>query len=138
MSILGPLVLVDDDAEDQELMLLALHALDFKNEIKSFSSAEAALDFLYQSDVNPFMIVSDINMPKMTGLEFKKKIDECEVLRSKCIPFIFVSTSARFVQETCNLDIQGYFDKGNTWATLQETMKVILQYWERTKHRSTN
>lgn len=129
---------MDDDTEDQELMLEALRTLGFKNDVKTFNSAEAALTFLYESGEQPFMIVSDINMPKMDGLEFKKTIDSCSVLKAKCIPFIFISTSTKFVRETCDLNIQGYFEKGNSWDDLQETMRIILRYWERTKHVTPN
>jgi two-component SAPR family response regulator len=133
-----PLILVDDDAEDQELMMLALKELGFQNKIKIFSDAESALDYLYKSGEQPFLIVSDINMPRMNGITFKKKIDSCNILRPKCIPFIFLSTSANFVDETCNMNIQGYFVKGTSWAELQETMKIILRYWERTRHQHLN
>ena len=134
----GPLVLVDDDADDQELISNALRELGFDDEIKSFSSAEAAISFLYESNEPPFMIVSDINMPKMDGITFKMKIDGCKNLNPKRIPFIFLSTSTKFVCDTHGLNIQGYFEKGNSWYDLKETMKVILSYWKRTKHVTLN
>lgn len=136
MSKSGPLVLVDDDTEDSELVLLSLEGLGFSNEVKVFHTAEAALKFLYDSPQEPFLIVSDINMPKMNGLQFKKTIDDCNILREKCIPFIFLTTSTRFVSDTCDLNIQGYFEKGNSLNELSETMKIILKYWNRTRHTS--
>jgi two-component SAPR family response regulator len=133
-----PLIFVDDDAEDQELMLLALKELGFKNKVKFFADAQSALAYLYESNEQPFLIVSDINMPGMDGIAFKKKIDSCNILSPKCIPFIFLSTSASFLPEVCGMNIQGYFVKGTTWAELQETMKIILRYWERTRHLHLN
>lgn len=133
-----PLILVDDDAEDQELMLLALKELGYHSEVKLFSDAESALTYLYESGEVPFLIVCDINMPKMDGIAFKKTIDSNETLRSKCIPFIFLSTSTEFVAETCDMNIQGYFEKGSSWLELQETMAIILRYWERTRHQHLN
>jgi two-component SAPR family response regulator len=134
----SPLIVVDDDAEDQELMTLALNELGCEHDVKMFSSAEAALDYLYTCEEQPFMIVSDINMPKMDGISFKRKIDTCDILKAKCIPFIFLSTSTRFIQQTCDLNIQGYFEKGSTWQDLSETMNIIFTYWKRTKHMLTN
>jgi two-component SAPR family response regulator len=130
----GPLILVDDDVEDQELIMLALEQIGINTEVKLFQSAEAALSYLYQTSEQPFIIVSDINMPKMDGITFKKTIDSCDILKSKCIPFVFLSTSTKFVAETCDLNIQGYFEKGNSLQQLNETMKIILQYWGSTKH----
>lgn len=133
-----PLILVDDDTEDQELILLALKELGYTSEVKFFSDAESALAYLYESNEVPFLIVSDINMPRMDGIAFKKKIDASDMLRPKCIPFIFLSTSTEFVAETCDMNIQGYFEKGSSWGELQETMKIILRYWERTRHQQSN
>jgi len=130
----GPLVLVDDDIEDQELVMLSLQHLGVTHEVKIFQSAEAALSYLYETSEQPFIIVSDINMPKMDGIAFKKTIDSCDILKSKCIPFVFLSTSTRFVNETCHLNIQGYFKKGNSLQELNETIQIILQYWDRTIH----
>jgi two-component SAPR family response regulator len=134
----GPLILVDDDADDQELIIVALREIGFTDEIKLFNSAEAALEYLYNCPELPFMIVSDINMPRMNGISFKKHIDECSVLKSKCIPFIFLSTSTKFIEQTCDLSIQGYFEKGNSLEDLHETMKIICKYWLRTKHIQRN
>lgn len=130
----GPLILVDDDAEDQELLLAVLRELGYTHEIKLFSNAEDALKFLYELKDTPFLIVSDVNMPRMNGITFKKKIDSCSILSAKCIPFIFLSTSTSFVRETCDIIIQGYFEKGNSWQDLEDTMRIILKYWQRTKH----
>ena len=132
----GAIILVDDDAEDQELVQLSLHDLGCDNEIKTFKSAEAALEFLYSSAEEPFLIVSDINMPKMDGLTFKRTIDKCPTLRQKCIPFVFLSTSTSFLNESCHLNIQGYFEKGYSMTELNDTMRTILNYWKKTKHNS--
>ncbi|MBT1696644.1 response regulator [Fulvivirgaceae bacterium PWU4] len=138
MSAQRPLVLVDDDKEDQELLLLVLRELGFDHEIKLFNTAEAALNFLYESGDRPFMIVSDINMPRMDGITFKKKIESCKILQPRHIPFVFLSTSAKFVAQTGGLNIQGYFQKGNSWQELRETVEVILRYWQRTQHTASN
>ena len=130
------MIFVDDDAEDHELMMMSLQDLGVSKEVRMFQSAEAALKYLYDSDEAPFMIVSDINMPKMTGIEFKKTIEACKDLKALAIPFIFLSTSTRFIDEACALNIQGYFEKGNSVTDLNETMKVILNYWDRTRHNS--
>jgi two-component SAPR family response regulator len=130
----GPIVLVDDDLEDQELIQLSLQGLALNREVKMFADAEGALKFLYETHEQPFIIISDVNMPKMNGISFKRKIDDCQTLRAKCIPFVFLSTSTKRMSETCDLNIQGYFEKGNSIEQLRDTMNIIFQYWERTKH----
>jgi CheY-like chemotaxis protein len=131
----GPLVLVEDDGDDQELIISTLRDLGLPNEVKVFRNGEEALDYLYQVKESPFLILSDINMPKMDGIAFKKRIDGCEVLKPKCIPFIFISTApAPFLKQICELNIQGFFEKGNSLSQLRETLQVILKYWSLTKH----
>src|SRR5688572_24307456 len=125
----SPLILVEDDADDQEMLMLSLKTLGAQHDVRIFSSAESALEYLYATQDKPFMIVSDINMPKMDGLSFKKAIDQCETLRAKCIPFVFLSTSSKFLKDTCDLNIQGYFEKGNTLDQLNETIRIVLLYW---------
>ena len=76
----------------QELMMFTLEELRVKNKVIAFNTAESALNFLYQTKEEPFLIISDINMPKMDVIAFKKRIDSCAILNSRSIPFVFVST----------------------------------------------
>ena len=100
-----------------------------------FQSAELALIYLYETKDQPFMIISDINMPKMNGIEFKMRIDKCEILTGKCIPFIFFSTCGKSSKEkACNLDIEGFFEKQNSLSALEHTLRTILNYWKLTRH----
>jgi CheY-like chemotaxis protein len=135
MRTAGPLVLVEDDSDDQELMVATMKELGMQKEIRIFRNGQEALDFLNQSTERPFLILSDINMPVMDGITFKKHIDGCPVLKKKCIPFVFISTSpAPFVNLICELNIQGCFEKGSSMRQLSETLRTILTYWDLTKH----
>ncbi len=131
----GPLVLIEDDHDDQELILLTLQDLGLDKEVKVFGNGEEALAWLYEAPHKPFLILSDINMPVMDGITLKKKIDACPVLRKQCIPFVFMSTSPTpFVKQICDLSVQGFFEKGNSLTELNNTLKVILTYWNLTRH----
>src|SRR4051812_7501827 len=90
----GPIVLIEDDIDDQEFIIDAIQAIGVENEVKTFDNAQKAFDFLKSTPQQPFIIISDVNLPVMTGLELKHEIEKDEYLRSKCIPFIFLSTSA--------------------------------------------
>jgi CheY-like chemotaxis protein len=129
-------MLVDDDMEDHELILSAMEDLGFTNEIRHFRDAETALTFLSTSPDKPFLIISDINMPKMNGLEFKQAIESHDGIRKKSIPFVFLSTAASFnyINRAFELRVQGFFQKGSSYPQLKASVKTILDYWQRSKH----
>jgi CheY-like chemotaxis protein len=136
MNKTGPLVLVDDDFDDQEMILLAFQDLGFTNEVKTFKDADSALTFLYESTNRPFLIVSDINMPKMDGLTFKETIEACSILKSKSIPFVFLSTasSKNYINRAYDLKAQGFFQKGSSYEQLKAALNTILSYWQKSMH----
>ncbi|HYF70334.1 MAG TPA: response regulator [Ohtaekwangia sp.] len=135
MSKKGPIIIVDDDSDDQELLASTFDSIGIQNKLIMFQSAEMALIYLYETKDQPFMIISDINMPIMNGIEFKMRIDQCEILTGKCIPFIFLSTCGKPSEEkACNLDIEGFFEKQNSLNALEHTLRTILNYWKLTRH----
>jgi len=135
MNKRGPLVLVEDDADDQEMIVLALESLGLAKHTKIFHEPESALNFLYESDVKPFLIISDMNMPKMDGLKFKETIESCRILKDKRIPFVFLSTasSESCINRAYDLRVQGFFEKGKSFDDLKKSLNTILEYWNKCK-----
>ena len=127
---------MEDDADDQELISTSLKNLGLINDIVVCKDGVDALNYLYSSAETPFLILSDINMPRMDGITFKQKIDACKVLKEKCIPFIFISTSNNggLARSACGLNVQGLFEKGYSYQQLLETLTIILKYWNNTTH----
>jgi len=134
----GPIIIIDDDADDQEILQQIIKDMDVKNEIISFSTCSEAFDYLEDDNtfVQPFVILSDINLPKMNGVELKQRIDGNERLRKKSIPFIFLSTAfdRSILDKVYEYRVQGYFVKGSTMNALKETLSIIFQYWSMSKH----
>lgn len=132
----GPIILVEDDMDDQELIIEALRLLNVPNEVKTFENGEKAIDFLKITDNQPFIILSDVNMPIINGLQLKHKIESDEQLRSKCIPFIFLSTSAeaKAVKEAFELRVQGFFVKEISYEGIHNQLKGIIEYWTNCRH----
>ena len=132
MNKTGPIIVIEDDSDDQELLNEVFKVLDFKNEITFFGDGEQALDYLLKSEIEPFLIMSDINMPKLNGLELREKIDTNEDLRLKCIPYLFFSTSAeqKHVVDAYSKSVQGFFVKPNSFDKLKRIIKIIIEYWQ--------
>ena len=132
----GPILLVEDDVDDQEFITDALQMLGVKNHVEIFDDGQKALDYLLNSDQQPFIILSDVNLPIMNGLQLKSEIQQNPYLRTKAIPFIFLSTSAdsKAVYEAFELSVQGFFVNENTYDGIQQQLKQIIDYWKTCRH----
>lgn len=132
----GPLLLVDDDADDREMIGIALEELAWDKPVRFFKDAESALQYLQQATECPFLIISDLNMPKMTGLDFKAHIETNNILQRKNIPFVFLSTTTNrtFVSKAFQLNAKGFFVKGPSYSSLKTSLKTILSYWAESEH----
>ena len=141
MSIARPIIIIEDDLDDQEIAQNIIDELDIANKIIFFENGRSAIDYLMTTQDRPFIIISDMNLPGLSGLEVKKQIDDNEYLREKCIPFIFISTSAnKQAVETAytNLNVQGYFEKGHNYEQYKGIFKLIFDYWKVCKHPNSD
>jgi len=133
----GPIIVVEDDIDDKEIFDAALQELQSANKIIWFNNCYDAWDYLKTTTDSPFIIFSDVNLPKKSGLEFKKQIDEDNQLRKKSIPFVFYSTAVN--QDTVNeaytkMTVQGFFQKSSRFEEMKQTIKLILDYWRVCRH----
>ncbi len=132
----GPILIVDDDNDDQEIYADAIKEIGIPNEIRFFAGGQEALDYLLLTGEQPFIILSDVNMPLMNGIQFKEKIQQDNYLREKSIPFVFISTnaSALTVRQAHNLSVQGYFEKPDKMENVKNMLRKLFDYWELCKH----
>lgn len=131
MNRTGPIIIIEDDTDDQELLEDAFRELNYNNEIIFFGDGESALEFLISSEAEPFIIFSDINMPKLNGVELREKVHNNESLRLKSIPYLFFTTTAeqKHVIDAYSKSIQGFFIKPRTYVELKKSLKTIVEYW---------
>ena len=129
----GPIIIIEDDLDDQEIFHAIFEELNYKNEIIFFGDGEKALEYLVKTAIEPFIIFSDINMPKLGGMELRAKIHENEDLRIKSIPYLFFSTSAeqKHVIDAYSKSIQGFFVKPDSFGEIKDTIRIIVEYWQK-------
>ena len=128
----GAIIIVEDDKDDQEMFGEVLKELNFDNEIIFFNDGQEALAYLIENSVEPFIVFSDINMPKLDGKELRKKILENEDIRLRTIPYLFFTTSAaqEDVIDAYSKSIQGFFVKPTSMQELKRLLKNIIEYWQ--------
>jgi CheY-like chemotaxis protein len=132
MNKVGPIVVIEDDPDDQEVLVEIFQKLGYINKIIYFHDGNDALAYLNKSDVQPFIILSDINMPKINGFELRNKVFASEQLQTKCIPYLFFTTSAnkKSVIDAYTLSVQGFFVKPTSMQALENTIRKIVEYWQ--------
>ena len=133
MNWKGPIIVIEDDADDQEILQEVFRNLGYPNEVIYFADGQQALDFLHKAETLPFLILSDINMPKLDGFELRKKLKSDAALQLKCIPYLFFTTALNrdAVVDAYSLSAQGFFIKPNAIKEVQETISIIMEYWKK-------
>ena len=131
MNNSGPVIIIEDDLDDQEILTAVFEKLNYPNKVIFFNDGLKALEFLNRADTIPFLILSDINMPKLNGFELRAKLRTDAALQVKCIPYLFFSTAVdqKAVIEAYSLSVQGFFIKSNSITELERTIGVIMDYW---------
>ena len=129
----GPIVVIEDDADDQEFLVEIFRNLNYANKVIFFSDGQLALDHIDTTDELPFLILSDINMPKLNGFSLREKLKTDSKLSNKCIPYLFFSTAVdqKAVINAYSQSVQGFFVKPNSMSELERTISAIMEYWRR-------
>ncbi len=128
----GPVVIIEDDEDDQLFLDEIFEKLNYKNKIVFFNNGNDALEYLNKEDITPFLILSDINMPKVNGFELRAKINTNKQLQVKCIPYLFFTThgNKQSVIDAYSMSAQGFFVKPHSLVKLESTIKTIMEYWK--------
>jgi len=125
-----PILLLEDDLVDAMIVKKAFKELGIENRLIHLTDGRQAIDFLKDgSNEKPSLILLDLNMPMINGLEFLRIIKADEILKK--VPVIVLTTSAQQqdVIESFRLGVAGYMLKSFNYADFVETVKTINFYW---------
>ena len=130
MRNMKPILLVEDDAVDAMTVKRALEDLKVTNGLPHVANGEEALEYLRgQGNQKPCIILLDLNMPKMNGIEFLKivKVDE----ELKKIPVVVLTTSGEEQDkiESFKLSVAGYIVKPTDYKKFVEAVRTLELYW---------
>jgi CheY-like chemotaxis protein len=129
------ILIVDDSPKDVELAISALAEKNLANEVVVAEDGEEALDYLYKrgkflnEQGNPAVILLDVKMPKMDGIEVLKQIRSDPEFKS--IPVIMVTSSheEKDLVESYKLGANSYLAKPIDAIQFIEAINVLGQYW---------
>ena len=130
------ILLVEDNPTDAELTIRALRKGKLANHITWVKDGAEALDFVFRTgayaerpDHNPKLILLDLKLPKVNGIEVLKRIKEDE--RTRVIPVVMVTSSAegRDITESYKLGVNSYVVKPVEFDQFSETVAKAGFYW---------
>jgi CheY-like chemotaxis protein len=130
MRNLRPILLAEDDSVDAMTVKRAFSELKVCNELVRVVNGEEAIEYLKtHTDKRPCVILLDLNMPKMNGIEFLKVAKADNELRQ--IPVVMLTTSKedRDKVETFKFSVAGYIVKPVDYKRFVDAMKVLNLYW---------
>lgn len=131
------ILLVEDNPNDAELTLMALQENNLSNHIVWLKNGKEALDFLFgngeYSERNtknqPKVILLDLKMPKVGGLEVLREIRADERTRKLPVAVLTSSKEERDIIESYNLGVNSYIVKPVDFDKFIECVKEIGFYW---------
>jgi CheY-like chemotaxis protein len=136
MDKLGRILMVEDDAKDVELSLTALEEYNLVNEVVVAHDGEEALDYLYcrgtfqtRGGENPAVILLDLKLPKVDGLEVLKQIKSDEKL--KLIPVVVLTSSKeeKDMVASYKLGVNAYVVKPVDFHEFVNAIRELGAFW---------
>lgn len=131
------ILLVEDNPNDVELALHALKKNRISNRVHVARDGEEALDFIFGKDASsgelreqhPKMILLDLKLPKVDGLEVLKRV-KCDP-RTRSIPVIMVTSSSeeRDIVKSYDLGVNSYIVKPVDFQQFTESVRQLGLYW---------
>jgi len=125
-----PVLLVEDDQVDVMTVKRSFKEINITNRLEIVSNGVEALSFLRNSEnEKPCIILLDLNMPKMNGIEFLSIAKQDEKLRR--IPIVVLTTSEEEQNrmDSFDLGVAGYMIKPVDYQKFVEVVKTIDMYW---------
>lgn len=136
MKPLKRILLVEDDPKDIELTLAALEEYNLSNEIVVARDGAEALDYLYRRgefkqrpDGNPVVILLDLKMPKLDGVQVLQQLMADEQLRLIPVVILTSSRESRDLKECYKLGANAYVVKPVRFTEFIEAVKQIGIFW---------
>ncbi|CAN7292330.1 response regulator [Massilia sp. LjRoot122] len=134
--MLKPILLVEDNPHDLELTLIALSKSQLANEVVIVRDGAEALDYLHRRGEfaeravgNPAVILLDLKLPKVDGLEVLKEIRETEGLKSVPVVMLTSSKEEQDVVRSYSLGVNAYVVKPVDFTEFLKAIADLGMFW---------
>ena len=125
-----PILLLEDDTVDAMTVKRALKDLKVTNPLVRVANGEEALVYLRdETKAKPCLILLDLNMPRLNGIELLQIMKADDELQHIPVVALTVSKYEQDKLDTFNLGIAGYVIKAVDYDVFLRSMDIIVQYW---------
>ncbi len=123
------ILLVEDDKNDEELILRALRACEFMGETKVARDGQEAIDHLFSTESPPNLIILDLKLPKLGGLEVLQALRLEN--KTRLIPVVVFTSSIEQtdVLASYDLGVNSYVRKPVDYKEFNESIRLLVKYW---------
>lgn len=129
-------LVVDDDPDDRQMVKDALDKCDIRHDIFFLENGEELVDYLSRNgDYNesnapyPSLVLLDIKMPKMDGVEALQKIKSLPTIKSTPIIMLSTSRNPDDIAQAYDVGANSFISKPVNFNELVTTMNTLAQYW---------
>jgi CheY-like chemotaxis protein len=136
MDMFGRILIVEDDPQDVELTMTALEEYNLANEVVVAGDGEEALDYLYsrgkfqgRTSDNPAVLLLDLKLPKVDGLEVLQQIKADEKLRMIPVVVLTSSREERDMVASYKLGVNAYVVKPVDFHEFVNAIKELGVFW---------
>lgn len=136
MDLFGRILMVEDDPRDRELTMTALEEYNLSNEVVVAVDGEEALDYLYHRgkfegrvNGNPAVLLLDLKLPKVDGLEVLQQIKSDEKLRMIPVVVLTSSREERDMVASYKLGVNAYVVKPVDFHEFVNAIKELGVFW---------
>lgn len=124
-----PIILVEDNPDDERLTLRALHRGNIANEVLVARNGEEALSLIFNSNPLPSVVLLDLKLPKISGLEVLRQIRTNK--RTSLLPVVVLTSSSeeQDIFDSYNLRANSYVRKPVGIEKFTEAVRQLGLYW---------
>ena len=127
----GEIIIIEDNEEDRNVLEYLFEKLGYSNRRAYFKDGASVLAYLEAPYTEPFLILSDINLPYIDGVDLNTQLSTDIEIRRTGIPYLYLTNGSthKLVIDAYSKLAQGFFIKPNSPKELISTLKAIMDYW---------
>lgn len=127
----GEIIIIEDNEEDRNVLEYVFERLNYPNRRAYFKDGAAVLAYINAPYTEPFLILSDIDLPYLNGGELHTQLSTDIEIRRSGIPYLYLTNGAthELVIDAYSNLAQGFFIKPGSPKELISMLRAIMDYW---------